>query len=145
VGTFFEASRRHDGEIDCTAQVDQIGVGLILDLDLFDFFVVFVLAAAHIRAVFVVFVASIGLSKNLGPELFVCFLVCFPICVELEDVETILYLNLVIEASVVGDLILLFNKIQLFLDRGIVLVAILSDLEQDLDHVLRSLVNVGFV
>lgn len=44
-----------------------------------------------------------------------------------------------------GNLILLFYKIQLFLDRGIILVAILSDLEQNFDHVLGSLVDVGFM
>jgi hypothetical protein len=48
VSTFLEATRRHNGEVDCTAQVDQVGVGLVLDLDLFIRFIFFVLTAADV-------------------------------------------------------------------------------------------------
>jgi hypothetical protein len=145
VGTFLEASRRHDGEINGSAQVDQIGVGRVLDFDLFVGFVVFVFATANIRIVFIVLVAAISLSEDFSPKLLVGLLVRFPVRVEFEDVEAILNLDLVVQSSVVGNLILLFDKIQLFLDRGIILVAILSDLEQNFDHVLGSLIDVGLV
>jgi len=39
-------------------------------------------------------------------------------------------------------LILLFDKVQLFFDGGVVLVLVPSDLEQYLDHVLRSLLQI---
>jgi hypothetical protein len=145
VGTFFKASRRHDGKVNGSAQVDQIGVGRVLDLDLFVGFVVFVFATADIRIVSIVLVASISLSEDFSPELLVSLLVGFPVGVEFEDVEAILNLDLVVQSGVVGNLILLFDKIQLFLDRGVILVAILSDLEQNFNHVLGSLIDVGFV
>jgi hypothetical protein len=52
---------------------------------------------------------------------------------------------LIVQSGIVGNLVFLFYKIQLFLDRWIVLVTVLSNLEQDFDHVLCSLVDVGFV
>lgn len=48
VGAFLKASGGHDGEVNGSAQVDQIGIGLILDLDLFVGFIVFVFAATHV-------------------------------------------------------------------------------------------------
>jgi len=145
VGTFFEASRRHDGEVDGSAQVDQIGVGLILDLDLFVGFLVFIFAAADVRIVFIILVTAVSLAENLSPKLLIGLLVRFPVGVKFEDIKAILNLDLVVQSSVVCNLILFFDKIQLFLDRRIILVAVLSDLEQDFDHVLGSLVDVGFV
>lgn len=145
MSTFLEASRGHDGEVNGSAQVDQIGVGLILDLDLFVGFIVFVFAAADVRIVFVVLVTSISFTEDLSPKLLVSLLVGFPVRVEFENVKAILNLNLIVQSSVVSNLILLFDKIQLFLDRGVILVAILSDLEQNFDHVLCSLVDIGFV
>lgn len=129
MSTFLKASRRHDGEIDGTAQVDQVCVGLILDLQLLVLFVVLVFAAADIRCILVVVIAFIGFSKNLGSELLVGLLVGFPIRVKLENIETVVDLDLVIKTGIVGNLIFLFDKIQLFLDSGVVLVAVLSNLE----------------
>ena len=43
------------------------------------------------------------------------------------------------------DLVLLFNQIQLFLYSRVILKLVLSHLEQHLDHVLRSLIDIGFV
>lgn len=43
------------------------------------------------------------------------------------------------------DLIVLLDKIQLFLDRWVILVTVLAHLEQNFDHVLCSLVDAGFV
>lgn len=34
VGAFFEATRRHDGQVNCSAKVDEIRVGGVLDLHL---------------------------------------------------------------------------------------------------------------
>jgi hypothetical protein len=45
----------------------------------------------------------------------------------------------------VRNLILFLNQIQLLLDCGMVLELVLAHLEQDFNHVLGSLVNVGFV
>jgi hypothetical protein len=44
-----------------------------------------------------------------------------------------------------GDLVLLLNQVQLLLDNRVILVFVLAHLEQDLDHVLRTAVDVGLV
>jgi hypothetical protein len=43
------------------------------------------------------------------------------------------------------NLIFLFHEIQLFPDRWIIFIAILSYLEQDLNHVLNALIDVGLM
>lgn len=68
-----------------------------------------------------------------------------PLCVEFEDIETVLRFYLVIQTDPMRDLILFFNEVQLFLDSWVVLVPVLTDLEQNLDHILDSLINVCFV
>jgi hypothetical protein len=145
VGTFLEAPRRHDSEVNSPAQVDQIGIRRILDLNLLVGLIVFIFTAADVRAVFIVLITSISLAENLSPKLLVGLLVRFPVGIEFENVEAVLDLDLIVQSGIVCNLVLLFDKIQLFLDRGIILVAILSDLEQNFDHVLGSLVDVGFV
>jgi hypothetical protein len=44
-----------------------------------------------------------------------------------------------------GDLIFLLHQIQLFLYGWIVFVAILSNLKQDFNHILDSLIDICFV
>lgn len=54
-------------------------------------------------------------------------------------------LDLLVETCIVGDLVILLDQIQFFLDGKVILVLVLSDLEQNFNHVLNSLVNVGLV
>lgn len=68
-----------------------------------------------------------------------------PFSIVLEDIEGVLRLNLIIESDLVCDLVFLLDQVQLFLNRRVVLVPILPDLEQHLDHILYSLIDVGFV
>lgn len=147
MGTFFEATGRHDGQIDCTAKVDKVGVGLVLDLHVLLLGLFFIVTAADVGivVVIVIVVATVRLAENLSLELTVSALVCLPVRVKLEDVQTILDINLIIQARVVGDLVLLFDQIQVLLDGGVVLVTIFPDLEQDFDHVLHALVDIGLV
>lgn len=69
----------------------------------------------------------------------------FPVFVKLEDVETVLDIKLVFKSDAMRDLVLLLHKIQLFLDCRIVLVTIFSNLEENLNHILHSFVNIRFV
>jgi hypothetical protein len=48
VSTFFKASGRHDGEVDGTAQIDEIRVGRIFDLDLLVRLLFLIVAATDI-------------------------------------------------------------------------------------------------
>jgi hypothetical protein len=43
------------------------------------------------------------------------------------------------------DLVLFFHQIKLLLDRWIILIPVLAHLEQDFDHVLHALVDIGLV
>ncbi len=43
------------------------------------------------------------------------------------------------------DLIFLLHKIQFIFDSWIILIFILADLKENFDHVLHSLVDIGFV
>lgn len=147
VGTFLESTRRHDRQVDGTTKVDQVGVGRILDLHLLFLGLLLIVTAGHIRViiVIVVFVTTISLAQYLCLQFLVCFLVRLPIRIELEDVQAILDLDLVVKTSVVGDLILLFHQVQLLFYSRVVLVFVLSDLKQDLNHVLYSFVDICLV
>lgn len=65
-----------------------------------------------------------------------------PLWVVLEHVEAVLRVNLVIQADAMCDLIFLFHQVQLLADRRVVLVLILTHLEQYLDHILHPLINI---
>jgi hypothetical protein len=43
------------------------------------------------------------------------------------------------------NLVLFFHQIELLLDRWIILIPVLAHLEQDFNHVLHALVDIGFV
>jgi hypothetical protein len=71
--------------------------------------------------------------------------VFFPLSIVFEDVKAVLRVNLIVKTSTMCDLIFLLHQIKFLLDRRVVLVAVLTDLEQDLNHVLHSLIDIGFV
>lgn len=54
-------------------------------------------------------------------------------------------IDLVIQSSVVRNLVFFFDKIKLVLDCRIVLVLVFPNLEKHLNHVLHSFVDIGFV
>ncbi|GJC95161.1 hypothetical protein ColKHC_03987 [Colletotrichum higginsianum] len=64
---------------------------------------------------------------------------------QVDDIEAVLHVDLSVEVDHVCDLVLLFHQVQLLLDGWVVLEAVLPDLEEDLDHVLHALVDVGLV
>ena len=69
----------------------------------------------------------------------------FPLFIVFEDVETILGFDLIVETKTMSDLIFLLYKIQLVLDRRVVFIPIFAHLEQHFDHILYSLIDIGFV
>lgn len=68
-----------------------------------------------------------------------------PLRVVFEDIETILRVYLIIQTNPMRDLIFFFDEVQLFPDGGVVLVPVLTDLEQHLNHILDSLIDVCLV
>ena len=69
----------------------------------------------------------------------------FPLFVVLEDVESILRLDLIVKTKPMGDLIFLLHEIQLVFHRRVVFISIFAHLEQNFDHVLHPLVDIGLV
>lgn len=145
MSTFLEAAGRHDGQVDCTAEVDQISIRLILDLDLLlDLILLLVFAVRGIVTIIVFAVTSF--AKNLSFELLICLFVLLPLRVKLEDIESVKNLPWPFEVDILmRDLVLFLYKIQLLLDRRVVLVSFSSDLEENLYHVLNALIDVCLV
>jgi hypothetical protein len=71
--------------------------------------------------------------------------VLLPLRVEFENVESILHIDFTLQLDSMCDLILLFHQVQLLLDSWVILEFVLAHLEQHFDHVLCSLVDIGFV
>lgn len=145
VNRFLWVGARHDGEIDGPPQVDQVGVGLVLDFHGFRLFVFFVLGTLILVLVLVALFVIAGLAQNLRLEPLVGLFMLLPLRVILEDVEPVLHVNLAVKLHLVCDLVLLLHQVQLLLDGRVVLELVLPNLEEHLNHVLRSLVDVGLV
>ena len=142
VYALLEATTTLDGQVDCSAQVHKISVGLVLDIHCLDLFV-FVIFRRGICVTVVI--AALLLTQDLCLDPGILVLVLFIFGVYLENVQAILNLQISLQCMVVGNLILLFYKIQLVPYNWVVLVLCAPDLEKNLDHVLRSLVNIRFV
>ncbi|KAL1844922.1 hypothetical protein VTK73DRAFT_1506 [Phialemonium thermophilum] len=150
VGGLFGVGAALQGQVDGAAQVDQVGVGLVLDLEgLFLFVLVLVV-------VLVVVVFRIGrgrgsrsvvaaLAQDGVLQLAVGLLVLLPALVVAEDVEGLLAVDVGVERDLVGDLVLLLDQVQLLAHGRVVLEAVAAHLEQHLDHVLHAAVDVGLV
>ena len=143
VAALFEINTGHNGQIDSPPQVDQIGVGLVLDVHLALFFIFRLLFRADIGVVFFFVVAS--LAKNLSFQFLIRLFMFFPLRIILENIQTVLHLDFIVKTGTMRDLIVLFHQIQLILDRRVILVPVLSHLEQDLNHVLDALIDISLV
>jgi hypothetical protein len=146
VAGFLEATRRHDCQVDGTTKIDKIGVGLVFDVHRLLAIFFARVGVACIFVFFVIFVLAAGsLAQDLGLELPIELFVRFPFGIELEDVGTFLRVQLILQTWRMCDLVFFLHKVKLFLESRIVLVLVLSDLEQDLNHVLHPLVDVRLV
>lgn len=144
MGTFLEATGRHYGQINGAAQVDEVGIRLIFDFQLPFFLFIVIILAAIIRTTFIFF-TLVTFAKDFGLEFLVGFFILLIVGVKFEDVEPILYIDLVVQTRIVRDLIVLFDKVQFIFDGRKVFVLILSNLKEYFNHVLYALVDVGFV
>lgn len=140
---FLRIGTRHDCKINCTAQIDKVNIRLILNLHSLGLLILFALGAFILLLIVALVVAS--LAENLSLEPLVSLFVLLPIGIVLEDVQTVLDINFAVELDLVRNLILLLNKIQLLLHRRIILEPVFAHLKQHLNHVLRTLINIGFV
>lgn len=142
---FLGIGTRHNRQVDGPSQIDQISVRLIFDfhcpcLLLFLFFFL----GAFVCILIVVLVVT-SFAQNLCLELLVRFFVILPLCVKLEYVQAVLNVDFTVQFNPMGDLVFLFHQVKFFLDCRIVLEFVFAHLKQNLDHVLRSLVNVGLM
>jgi hypothetical protein len=143
VTALLEVNAGHDGQINRSSKVDKIGVGLIFDIHLLIFLSFLAFIRALIRFPFILTVTS--LTQDLSLQLLIGLLMLFPLRIELEYVEALLNVDFVIKSGTMSNLVLFLDKIKFFFDCRVILVAILSDLEQHLNHILDSLVNICLV
>jgi uncharacterized membrane protein len=106
VATFFKVDTGHDSQVDCSPEIDEICIALILDLHL-SFFLLFLIRSLVGFVLIFFFVAT--LAKNFGLELLVRLFVLLPLRIVFEDIEAVLSINFVIETDTMGDLIFLLN------------------------------------
>jgi len=139
---FFKTAAALDGEVNCAAQTDKIGVSLVFDIHGFFFLILLILRRCITVAVLV---TALLFSQDLSLDFLVLGLMCFVVRVQLEDVETVFDLEVILKRVSMRNLILFLDEIQLLADSRIVLVLGAPDLKQHLDHVLSALVNVGLV
>jgi hypothetical protein len=71
--------------------------------------------------------------------------VLFPFRIKLEDVERVLRLNFIVQTEAMSDLIFFLHQIELLLNGWVILVPILAHLEEHLDHILHTLVDIGLM
>lgn len=151
VHRFFKVEGGHDGDVDRPAQIDEVGLGLIMDVERsicpdagIDVFVVLLfLIALFIASTSALF--AVAVSQNLPLDLLVLLLVLCKIWIDLEDIQAVLRDEVVIQAEPVGDQVVLFDEIETFRDDWIVLELLSSDLEEDFDHVLNSFLDPTLV
>lgn len=88
------------------------------------------------------FVVIIGpLAQNLRLDLLVFFLVLKKVGVEFINIKPLLDLQLIVQRDLVGNLVVLFYQVKALWNNDVVLVLVFSNLEENLDHVLYTLVD----
>jgi hypothetical protein len=97
---------------------------------------------------FVGFVATLivaSFTQDLRLQFLISILMLLPLCVEFENIQSILGVDLIIQSYPVSDLIFLLNQVEFLPNSWVVLETIFSDLKQDFNHILYTLIDVGFV
>jgi len=131
----------HNGEVDCPAKINQIRVRLILDLQFFLLLCLLIIRTIITIILIIVFTAR-SFAQDLSFEFLISLFRLLPLRIKLENIQSILHLDFIIQTRPMCDLILLFHQVQLLFDGRIILVFILSHLKQYLNHVLNSLINI---
>jgi hypothetical protein len=75
--SFLGISTGHDGQVDGPAQVDQVSIGLILDLHGFRLLILLILGGALVFVLVIILVVA-AFAENLSLELLVRIFVLFP-------------------------------------------------------------------
>ena len=145
VHAFFIVERGHDREVDGAAEINKIRLSEVLDLELAVSSRDLVLRLLLLLFLFLFLLALFILAEDLGLDLAVTLLVLDKVGVGLEDVEPFLELELVIEADFVGNLVVVFNKVERGNHAGIIAEALLARLREHFDHVLHTHADLSFV
>lgn len=149
VNALFEIERGHDGQVDGPTQVDEVGLGSIVDLELtLGVIRAFTVVRARPRLAVCVGTAIIAVfvfAQDLCFDRSITLLVLEKLGVGLKDVQALLDVELIVQADSVGNLIILLNKVQRLRNARIVLKAFSTHLGKHLDHVLHTLADLAFV
>lgn len=143
VTAFFKVDTGHDCQVDSSTKIDQVSVGLILNIHLLFFGIGFILGTLILVLTILILIAV--LAENLGLQLLIFLLVLLPVWIELENVQSVHCFDFIIQPDLMCDLVLFFHQIELLLNRWIILIPVLAYLEQYFNHVLHALVDIGFV
>ena len=150
VTSLFKVQGRHDGEINGTTQIDQVCLGLILNLlshrllgnslrPIFAFAVVFAVA------VIIILFLRRGLAQDLFLDLRVLPLALLVLRVDFENIQSCLRLKFVVHRKLMHDLVFLLHQIEIRRHTFLSFESRLSDREEVLDHELHALVDFPLV
>lgn len=149
VHRLLKVERGHDGDVDRSAQIDQVGLGLVVDVEgtvggdaSVDIVFILVLVALLTSATALL---AVTVAEDLPLDLLVLVLVLGEFWVHLEHVEAVLYDEVVVQTETVGDEVVLLDQVESLGDDGVVLELLSSDLEEDFDHVLHPLLDSALV
>lgn len=147
--------RVHDRQVNGSTQVDQVRLGEVLNTLLVGRdCVILVILVLIIRLCVRTGRLAVRVTKDLSLDLLVALLVFDELGVNLEKIcrsawlyvslkltQSFLDCQLVIQSDPMRNLLFLLNKIQSLWNSRVVLVLVLSNLEQHLNHVLTTLVE----
>ena len=142
VHTLLKVQRRHNDQVDRPTQIHQIRLGAVLDLERRRRIVRF---AARLFLLFVLLLFVAALAQDLRLDLPVLFFVLLKVRVRLKHIQALLQRQMVVQAHLVRDLVLLFHEVQRLGDRRVVLELVLARLCEHLDHVLHAHANLALV
>ena len=91
--SFLRVGTGHNGEVDGPTEVDQVGIGLVLDLHSLLLLILFIFRRTLVFVLVVILVVA-ALAQNFSPKLLVRFFVLLPLRIKFENIEPILRINL---------------------------------------------------
>ena len=150
VTSLFKVQGRHDGEINGTTQIDQVRLGLILNLLSHRLLCnslrpIFAFAFVFAVAVIIILFLRRGLAQDLFLDLRVLPLALLVLRVDFENIQSWLSLKFVVHRNLMHDLVFLLHQIELRRHAFLSFESRLSDREEVLDHELHALVDFPFV
>lgn len=155
VHALFKVERGHDGEVDGASEVDEVCLGPIVDFEL--------TLGIFLTTSLVVIIAFVGtsdaLAVGIGVAVVAIRVLTEDLCLDgavavlvfdefgilLENVETLLDIELVVQTDAMGDLVLLFDEVERLGNAWVVFECFTAYLREHLDHVLHTFADLPFI